>query len=456
MPQPSSAQDRYGLSEQDARALCTRVMNLSGADHVRVQVQSGWRGFTRVATNRITTSGGNQNVSVRILSVFGKRMASITTNSLDDSGLLAAVKKSEDLARLAPENPEYMGELGPQEYMPVNAYYDATGQMSPEARAEAAAYAIEKAKRAQTVAAGYVDVRAGAGALATSDDLFAYQPETGVASTLTVRTPDGASSGWAGDHANDWTNIESERIADDAVRKCLDWRGKTALDPGDYSVILEPTAMGMLMLRMAGAFDARRADEGRSYFSNPDGGNRIGERIFNRSVTITSDPAMKDAETAPYTGEGMPISRTVWVENGVLKNLSFSRFWAEKQGEPALPSPPNLAMNGGNDSVEDMIRSTRRGVLITRFWYIRGLNPRTIAYTGLTRDGTFLIENGSISRPVNNFRFNQSIAELLKNIEMIGPAVQVAASENSSVARRIVVPPVKVSKFNLASVSDAI
>jgi predicted Zn-dependent protease len=165
---------------------------------------------------------------------------------------------------------------------------------------------------------------------------------------------------------------------------------------------------------------------------------------------------MEDAETAPFTNDGQPINSRDWVENGVLKNLSYSRFWAEKKGKNALPAPSNLAMIGGNDSLEDMIRSTQRGVLITRFWYIRSLNPRTISYTGLTRDGTFLIENGKISRPVNNFRFNQSLAELLKNIEMVGPSVQVAASENSSVSMPIIVPAVKVSDFTLASVSDAI
>lgn len=456
MPQSPSTEDRYGLSEQESRALCMRVLNSSKAEHVRVQVQSGWRGFTRVATNRITTSGGSEDVSVRIVSVFGKRLASIQTNSLDDASLEAAVRKSEELARVAPENPEYMPELGSQQYVPVIAYYDATGQMTPDARAQAAAYAIEKAQQSQTVAAGYLDVRAGTRAIATSNDLFAYQQATGVSSTLTIRTPDGTSSGWAGDHANNWANIENERIADDAVRKCNDWRGKTALDPGKYTIILEPTAMGMLMLRMARAFDARRADEGRSYFSKPGGKNKIGERIFNDRVTLSSDPTMLDAETAPFTNDGQPISSRGWVENGVLKNLSYSRFWAEKKGKEALPSPSNLAMGGGNDSLEDMISSTQRGVLITRFWYIRGLNPITLSYTGLTRDGTFFIENGKISRPVNNFRFNQSLAELLTNIEMIGPSVQVSASENSSVSMPIIVPAVKVRDFNLASVSDAI
>jgi predicted Zn-dependent protease len=212
----------------------------------------------------------------------------------------------------------------------------------------------------------------------------------------------------------------------------------------------------MLLLRLAFDLDARPADEGRSYFGKPGGGNRIGEPLFDSRVTLLSDLARPDAETAPFTDEGESVSRTVWVDRGALTNLACSRYWAEKQGRAPSAGPANLILEGGTDSVESMIASTERGVLITRFWYIRGLNPRTIAYTGLTRDGTFLIENGKIARPVKNFRFNQSIAEMLKNVEMIGPATRVAAGEDSSTGMPIVAPALKVRDFGLASVSDAI
>ncbi len=228
------------------------------------------------------------------------------------------------------------------------------------------------------------------------------------------------------------------------------------LEPGRYTTILEPTAVGMLMLRMLNSFNARPADEGRSYYSRQGGGNRIGERLFDRRVTMASDPVARDAEAAPFSDEGLPRQRIMWVRDGVLQNLAYSRFWGDRQDVAPKPSPANLAMSGGNDSLAEMIASTRRGVLITRFWYIRGLNPRIISFTGLTRDGTFLIENGRISRPVTNFRFNQSLADMLQNIEMIGRPVRVAAGENSSVGRPIVVPALKVRDFHLASVSDAI
>jgi predicted Zn-dependent protease len=359
------------------------------------------------------------------------------------------------MAKLAPENPEYMPELGPQKFDNTNAYYKSTGNLDPEARADAAAIAIRKAKAAGQIAASYMDVRAGTSSIATSNGLFGHHASTGVAYTFTSRTPDGLQSGWAGDEANDWKRIESERVADDAVRKCRDWK-KTTLEPGKYTAILEPTAVGMLMTRMAGAFRQRLADEGRSYFSKPGGGNRIGETLFDEKISIWSDPNHKDAETSPYTFSGEPNAKRNWISNGTLNNLSRSRFWAEKQKQTPLPGPSNFIMKGGDDSVEEMIASTERGVLLTRFWYIRGINPRTIAYTGLTRDGTFLIEDGKITRPVTNFRFNQSLVEMLQNVETIGKSVRVAASENSSVSTPIVVPALKVRDFNLSSVSDAI
>jgi predicted Zn-dependent protease len=207
---------------------------------------------------------------------------------------------------------------------------------------------------------------------------------------------------------------------------------------------------------MMNTFNQRLADEGRSYFSKSGGGNRLGEQLFDDRVSLRSDPGFGDAEVAPFTSEGQARVATNWVEDGRLVNLSRPRFWADQLGEEPLPGPGNFIMAGGNDSLEDMIASTKRGVLITRFWYIRGLNPRIISYTGLTRDGTFLIENGRLSRPVTNFRFNQSLVEMLQNVEMVGPSVRVAASENSSVSTPIVVPTLKVSGFNLSSVSDAI
>jgi predicted Zn-dependent protease len=431
------------------------ALGFSTADHCRVSVDSGWKGYTRVATNKVTSAGGSEETTMNITSVFGNKVASVQTNRLDEANIRAAVRRSEDMARLAPEDPEYLPELGPQIIQPVNAYYESTGELDPLTRAEAAAIAIREAQAANQIAASFTDVRAGSQALATSNGFYNSHASTGVAYTLTSRSPDGRKSGWAGDEANNWDNIESNRVAADAVRKCRDWR-KTNLDPGQYTVILEPTAVGMLLSRMVSAFDQRRADEGRSFFSKPGGSNLIGERLFDDKINLFSDPAYADAETSPFNDFGQAIGSQQWVNSGRLINLSRSRYWAAQNGQQPLPAANNLIMAGGDSSVEEMIASTRRGVLLTRFWYIRELNPRTIAYTGLTRDGTFLIENGKITRPVTNFRFNQSLVDMLRNVEMLGPSVRVAASESSSVSTPIVAPAMKVSNFNLASISDAI
>ncbi len=448
--------ERRGLSAAESRELSRKILGYARAGHTRVNINSGVRGFTRTAMNRVTTAGETNDVTIRITSVFGKRVAAVDTNRLDDASLERAVRDSESLARIAPENPEYMPELGEQKYADVNGYYESTGQLTAESRARAASVAIKAAEGGKFVAAGYIDMAAGSESVATSNGLFAHHAGTGVASTLTVRTPDGLSSGWAGDEGSDWTTIESGRIAEDAARKCRDWKGKTPLDPGKYEVVLEPAAAGTLMLRMLGAFDARQADEGRSFFSKRGGGNRLGEQLFDERVTIISDPSEKNAETSPFTGLGLPNERQLWVENGVLKSLAYTRFWASRQNVAPKPNPSNFVMLGGTATIDDMIKSTKRGVLITRFWYIRPLNPRVISFTGLTRDGTFLIENGRIARPVTNFRFNQSLADLLANVELTGPSTRVSADESGSVGTPIVVPALKVKEFALSSVSDAI
>lgn len=447
---------RKGLSRDDMKSLADQVLSFARADQTRVTINSGVSEFTRTAMNRVTTSGSAADVTVRIMSVFGRRVASIETNRLDTAALRKAVHDAEALARLSPEDPEYLPEPSGQTYSDVSGYYKSTADLTTEDRGRAASLVLERSKAAGTIAAGYIDVFAGSRAVANSNGLFAHHPSTAVASTLTVRTPDGSSSGWAGDEGADWSTIESERIATDALAKCEAWQGKTALEPGTYEAVLEPTAVGMLMLRMMGAFDARSAEEGRSYFSKRGGGTLLGEKLFDERVTIKSDPAFTNAETAPFSQVGEAVGAQTWVDKGVLQNLAYSRFWANKQKVPSRPAMSNFVMSGGDASLADLIASVKRGVLISRFWYIRALNPRMLSQTGITRDGTFLIENGKISRPVTNFRFNQSLADLLKSVDLLGQPTRVCASENSSAGPPIVVPALKVRAFNLASVSDAI
>jgi predicted Zn-dependent protease len=207
---------------------------------------------------------------------------------------------------------------------------------------------------------------------------------------------------------------------------------------------------------MVFAMNARSADEGRSFFSARGGGNKIGQQVVDPRVTIVSDPGDPDLLASPFGPDGFPTRRIVWMENGVLRNLVYERFWAQRQGVEPTGAPAGIRMEGGTASLDDLVRSTERGVLVTRFWYIRSLDPRTVLYTGLTRDGTFLIENGRVTRPVKNLRFNESPVTMLQNLEQLGRAERVSASESGDIGGAIVVPPLKTRDFNFQSVSDAV
>jgi predicted Zn-dependent protease len=227
------------------------------------------------------------------------------------------------------------------------------------------------------------------------------------------------------------------------------------LSPGKYTVILEPSAVSDLIgLLIGGEFDQRSADEGRNFATKKGGGSRLGDTMFSKMVTITSDPNDPLAPGAIYSDDGQPAKRTAWIENGVLKNLQCGRYWAQKSKRDPVPSPTSLTMTGGTTSTADMIKQVKRGLLITRFWYIREVDPQTVVMTGLTRDGVFLIENGEITKPSCNFRFNESPVAMLDKVIAMGPSVRAYGEETIGIP--IAVPTLLVDGFTLSSVSDAV
>ncbi|MFN2397718.1 MAG: TldD/PmbA family protein [Gemmatimonadaceae bacterium] len=446
---------RY-LSRSEAEALAKRALSFSKADEARVTINSGTRGNTRFAVNQISTAGDNYDTSVTVRSSFGKRSASATTNKLEDEALRAVVDVSERLARLAPEDPEAMPELEPQQYQDTLGWSESTANVDPLVRATAVQSITGPARAADLMSTGYLEITAGSLGVANSKGLFAYSRRTDTALTSTVRTTDGTGSGWAGAAHSDWSRLEPASIGARAIEKAKLSANPVAIEPGRYTVILEPTAVGNLVQLIAFALNARNADEGRSFFTKTGGGNKIGLKVVDERVSLLSDPLDPDAYANTFTGEGLPAGRTVWIENGVVKNLAYDRYWAQKQGKQPTPLVGTLRMSGGDSTIEQMIASTQRGVLVTRFWYIRPVDPRTILYTGLTRDGTFLIENGKITRAVKNFRFNESPIFMLNNLEAMGRPMRVSASEDGSPGFAIVVPPIKTRDFAFTSLSDAI
>ena len=442
------------LTREQAQAIVEKAIKRSKADAIDVQVNTYTAGNIRFADNQVSTAGSTTDAQLGIQSFFGARHAVVTTNDLSDESIARAVSESERLARLAPEDPENMPQLGAQQYAPVNSWFDSTASLTAEDRAKAALSALDIARKAGDLkAAGYLVTNAGALAIGNSAGMFAYHRSTNANYTLTVRTTDGTGSGWAAaDHA-DWAQLDARRVAETASEKAKLSRNPVAIEPGRYTVILEPQAVGDIVQLISQYADARSADEGRSPFVKQGGGNKVGEKIMDERVSIYSDPADPQLLGRPWDFEGMPLGRQEWIEKGVLKQLIYSRFWAKKQGKTPTGGPSTFKMAGGTQSVDDLVKGTTRGILVTRLWYLREVDPRTILYTGLTRDGTFLIENGKITKSLRNFRFNESPLFMLNNLEALGRAERLAGTEQGG---DVVMPSMKVRDFNFTSLSEAV
>jgi predicted Zn-dependent protease len=355
-----------------------------------------------------------------------------------------------------PEDPEYLGELTQQQYVETPGFFESTASLDPATRAEAVRRVTEPAARQNLLSTGFLSYLVGSTAVANKRGLFAYHAATRSNFTTTVRTPDGTGSGWAGVGHHDWNQVNTAELGERAIRKAELSRNPRAVEPGRWTVILEPTAVANMVSLMMFSMSARQADEGRSFFSRPGGGTRIGERFVDERVTIHSDPADSHLLNTPFSGEGLPNQRMSWIENGALRNLVYDRFWAQKHNRAPTGFPSGYYMQGGNSSVDEMVASTERGLLVTRLWYIRSVDPRTILFTGLTRDGTFLVENGRITTAVKNLRWNESPIFVLNNIEAMGRPTRVSASESGEVGNPVVVPAIKARDFTFTSLSDAV
>lgn len=442
------------LSREEAQSLVERVVKMSKADGIDVQVGGGYNTNIRFADNQMSTAGGVSDFSVVVQSWFGPKHAVVTTNEITDEALKAAVEKSERLAKLAPDDPEAMPMLGAQQIRPVESYFTSVANMTADERAKIALTALEPARAAgDLTAAGFLLNGVGASALGNSAGLFAYHRTTNSNYTVTVRTKDGTGSGWAGAEHNDAKQVDYAAVSGRAIEKARLSKNAVAIEPGRYTVIMEPQAVGDLCQLIGFYADARATDEGRSPFVKQGGGTKIGEKIMDERISIYADPFDPMVRAQPFDGEGLPLGRQEFIQNGVLKTLYYSRFWAKKKGVQPTGAPTSFLMSGGDTSIEDMIKSTQRGVLVTRLWYLREVDPRTILYTGLTRDGTFLIENGKLSKAVKNFRFNDSPLFMLNNLEALGRPQRLAGTEAGGA---VVVPPIKVRDFNFTSLSDAV
>jgi predicted Zn-dependent protease len=461
--------DSYGLktmlTRDEAQKLAQKTIGLSTYPECQVSINETEQAYTRFANNGITTASFSRRHTVSISVTRDGQTGSYSVNDLDDGSLRSAVKKAEELAAIAPPNPERLPALGAQQYPKVNDFdeYTATAR-SPEMIPHVKTI-VDAATRQKLVAAGLIERSHQVSAVANKAGLFGYHNAADSQLTTTIRMADGSSSGWAGQPSTKLGGIDSAKLAARAIEKCVRWKNPQKLEPGNYTVVLEPTAAGDLVRLMAPAFSARSTEEGRTFLSKRGGGNLLGEKVFPEFIHLHSDPFDGRQPSSPWTGDLLPTRAIEWIDKGVVANLAYDRYWAAKTGKEPTPGgggggrgggggfgAGSLILEGGDATMEQLIASVERGVLVTHFWYIRFVNQQTLQHTGLTRDGLFLIENGKITQPVMNFRFLESPVRLLKNTKMLGQAVRVRGLEGGM----MMAPALVATDFPMPSISDAI
>ncbi len=439
------------LTRQRAKEIFDKVLKYSTADETEAFITSTTYALTRFANNTIHQNVAEEETALSVRAVADHRTARASTNKLDEISIRQACEGALALARLQPPNPDLLPLPSPQTYRSVDRFYKETANLSPSARAETVSAAIRRAEKDKLTAAGVYSSGATSTALLNSRGLEAFHEET--LSEFSITMLGETSSGWAKKTSPLHLELNPEELAGRAARKALEGSAPRDLHPGKYTVILEPSAVLDLLGFLFFDFGGLAVHEGRSCLSG-----RVGEKLFGDNIFVRDDVFHPLQGGPPFDGEGIPRRRVSLVEQGVVKNLVYARATAKKMGKDPtghgfpLPNeygeaPMNLVMEGGRATLADMVRSTSRGLLVTRFWYIREVDPYQKILTGMTRDGLFWIEGGKVEYGVKNLRFNQSMIEMLGQVEMMSPPQRTAGEESFE----MVVPAMKIREFNFSS-----
>ena len=445
------------LSQADCEAVAARARGFAqGGGVTRLFVDSWWVGELRWALNRVSLASDRRNDELLLSRSIHGAGGLVTTNQIDDVSLEGAVRAAERIAHYQATNPEELPETPPRfDYLKTAIWSDATfGQPSSD-RTVAAQRIIAPAEQAEMVSFGFLAVQAAGHAVidpALGRPLYA--PYTAAQCSMTVRDPQGAGSGWAGLSSYDWARIDPEALARRALEKCLASRHPVTIEPGRYTVVLESQAVHDLIRFVVNKFYGREeAERIPSPFHLRQNFSKLGLQIANGRITITQDPADPDLGVIPFSDDGQPVGPVTWVDHGFLTRLAHWRDYALKwlhENEPVV-NRWDYRMAGGTTTVDEMIRSTERGLLVTRFSNIDVLDNDSLLMTGVTRDGLWLIEHGKISKAVKNLRFTESPLFVLNSVDMLGPPERVF-----SPGAPAIVPPLKAHDFSFTAAIDAI
>lgn len=420
-----------------------RVLKLARGE-ATATLTSSTSALTRFGENMITQNVSSSRRTLTLTVWRDKKPGSASVNDFSDEAIGGLVKRANEIAANVPVDPEYVGPAAPQKLDSIPASVEATAKFGPAERAAMVRMAIDVAKKEGLSASGTCSSGEGSTAIRNSAGVSAAHAWTTSGFSTTMRTPDGTGSSRAeAGSMRDVGRIEPETLAKRAAERAKRSKGAKEIPPGDYTVVMEPQAVADLISTLGWQLSAREADEGRSFFTG-----KLGQSVCAPAVTLRSVPAHPDLLGSPFDGEGMAAREIAWINKGVVDNLHYTRYWAAKQGKPPTTSPGNLVLDGdASKTVADLIRGTKRGLLLTRFWYIRMVDPKQILVTGLTRDGTFEIEDGEVRGPVTNYRWNESPIAVLSNVEDFSRAEKVG---------EMVVPGLRVKAFTLTSPSKAV
>ena len=443
-------------SERELRGIIEKILRLAksaGAEETEVHVDEVADALTRFANNGIHQNVSEHGLTVSIRTVAEGRTARATTNRTEEDALRAAIEASLSLAHSQPKDPRLLPMPGRQHYGRESRFVKATAAFTPEDRARAIRRACDIAAKKGQVAAGIFSSGQSQTAMGNSRGLFAAYRETHSQFSITMLEDPAAS--WAKANSADGGAFDPQKLSARAREKAHLAVCAKELPTGRYTVILEPAAVLDLVGFLFYDFAATAVEDKRSCLTG-----RMGKQLFGTNISITDNVFHPLQQGVPFDGEGLPRQRVPLVDHGVPKNLVYSRAAARAAGKKptghgfALPNefgeaPMNLVFGGGDSSLEEMVASTDRGLLVTRLWYIREVDPYEKVMTGMTRDGLFVVEKGQVTGAARNFRFNQSLIEMLKNVELMGPAVRATGEE----AFEMVVPAMKVRDFHFSEVT---
>ena len=439
------------ITEEEALALIEFAIAQSQGDEIFVSLSASETALSRFSENQISQNIRKNTFSLTITSYFGKRSASASTTELDPSAIVQTLRRVEDLARFAPEDPEWVELLPPQTYTDrLPAFDRETATLSPLKKGEIIQQVCSLSKDAGVNGSGTLSTKVSLNAIGNSAGLQGCDRTTEVDFSFTARVDNGSS--WNRCTAWSIKQLPIIELTEQVINKALSSRNPRTIEPGDYTVVFEPAAMASLLPIVIWNLDARAADEGRSFMSCTDHtdkpmSNKVGEQLFNPIVQVQRNAAHPLIQGGRFFGNGLSNDYLDIIQDGIPQTLSYSRYWANKQNTEPTGAMRPIVMTGSEQSVADLIASTERGILVSRAWYVRYVNPKTLEVTGMTRDGTFLIENGKISYPIKNLRFNQCLPEMFKNVVAVSQAKRCGSS---------VIPGCKVKNFHFSSITDSI